>query len=249
VTDPAALVKANRRRIVVRRIAFVATVPLLVFALLFSVKVLSMYAFAYQSGAAYAAGNYGGTVAAARWQQPINLFEPYKAPFNVGVGLTGAGDLAGARAAFEESLGLATGLEQCAVRVNLAIVIERIGDAALVEGDRAAARSAWQEALLVLLEAPEGCHTSEADAVSPDPDQSMPDTVTEEERRLREKLQEDGGDGSNPPEEPEEPEPSEPLDENELESIQDQLEQGIDERDEYLDGEQGEYGSGTDRPW
>ena len=248
MTDPATLVRANRRRILVRRVAFIATVPLLVFALLFSVKVLSMYAFAYQAGAAYAAGNYGGTVDAARWQQPLNLFEPYKAPFNVGVGLADGGDLDGARASFEEALGLASGLEQCAVRVNLSIVIERLGDAALEGGDRAEARALWQEALLVLAELPEGCRTSEADETSPDPDQSMPDTVTEEERRLREKLQEDG-DGSTPPDEPEEQEPSEPLDENELESIQEQLEQGIDERDEYLDGEQGDGGSGTDRPW
>jgi len=246
VTEPAAVLRANRRRRLARRVAVIAATPILVLVLLLVVKLLSMYAFAYQSAAAYAAGDFPGTVQAARGQEPLNFFEPYKAPFNVGVGLTGSGDLAGARAAFEESLALAHGLEQCAVRVNLAIVIERQGDLAATGGDREAARAAWQEALLVLLEAPEGCLTSEADAVSPDPDQSMPDTVTEEERRLREKLQEGSGvDETTPPEETEQPET---LDEDELESIQEQLEEGIDERDEFLEGEDG-YGSGTDRPW
>ena len=247
MTEPTAVLRGNRRRRLVRRIAVIVATPILVFILLLGVKVLSMYAFAYQSAAAYAAGDYAGTVQAARGQQFLNFFEPYKAPFNVGVGLTGSGDLTGARASFEEALGLARGLEQCAVRVNLAIVIERIGDAAAAEGDRATARAAWEEALLVLQESPDGCLTPEADAVSPDPNQSMPDTVTEEERRLREKLEEQSQQPQDP-EDSEEPEQPETLDEEQLENIQEQLEEGIDERDEFLDGDEGS-GSGTDRPW
>ena len=248
MTEPSVVLGGNRRRRLARRVAAIVATPILIFILLVGVKVLSMYAFAYQSAASYAAGNYAGTVQAARGQQFLNFFEPYKAPFNVGVGLTGSGDLAGARAAFEEALGLARGLEQCAVRVNLAIVIERIGDAAAAEGDRTAARASWQEALLVLQESPDGCHTPEADDVSPDPNQSMPDTVTEEERRLREKLEEQTQQPQEP-EETEEPEEQPTPDEEQLENIQEQLEEGIDERDEYLDGEDEGYGSGTDRPW
>jgi len=248
VTEQTDILRGNRRRRLVRRVALIVAAPLLVLVLALVVKVLSMYAFAYQSAAAYAAGNYAGTVSAAHGQEPFNVFEPYKAPFNVGVGLAGSGDLTGARAKFEEALGLAHGLEQCAVRVNLAIVIERIGDLALTEGDRAGARAAWQEALLVLLESPEGCPTPEADAVSPDPDQNMADTMTEEERRIREKL-EDAPQEPQDPEDGEELEQPETLDEEQIEDIQDQLEDGIDERDEYLEGQQDGYGSGTDKPW
>lgn len=246
MTDPSALLRANRRRRAVRRGIAIGAIPLLLVAVAFTAKVLSMYAFAYSAAAAYAAEDYPGTTAAARGQEPFNLFEPYKAPFNVGVGLTASGDLPGGRAAFEQALALSTGLEQCAVRVNLAITIERMGDLALAEGDPVAARSAWQEALLVMQEAPEGCHTPEADEVSPDPDQNMADTTAEEERRLLEKLQQSTD--PDPPEEPEEPQESEPLEEDQIESIEDLLQQGQAERNEEL-GDAGAGGSGTDRPW
>lgn len=245
MTDPATLLRSNRRRRVARRVAVVATIPLLVVALALGAKLLSMYAFAYSSAAAYAAGDYPGTTQAARGQKPLNFFEPYKAPFNVGVGLAASDDLAGARAAFEEALALATGLEQCAVRVNLAIVIERTGDLALAADDGGAARAAWQEALLVMMEAPEGCRTPEADDVSPDPDQNMTDTMDEEEQRLREKLQD-----STAPTPPEDPDDSDPLEQSEIDNIAEQLEQGIEDVDDFDERETGEGGAtGTDRPW
>lgn len=230
-----------RRRI--RRIAAIVGAPFLLLAVLLGAKVLSMYAFAYSASSAYVAGDYPGTVQAARGQEPVNVFEPYKAPYNVGVGLAASGDLAGARAAFEQALPLAPGLEQCAVRVNLAIVIERIGDAALADGDPEAAKAAWQEALLVMQDAPEGCRTPEADEVSPDPEQSMEDTFDEEIRRLLEKLQDPQG-GTPPPEDPEEtPEQSE------LDDIQEQLEQGAEEREELESGDPTGGTTGTDKPW
>lgn len=243
MSDPAALLRANRRRRAIRRGILVASIPVLLVALAACVKVLSMYAFAYASAAAYATGDYPGTSAAARGQEPVNVFEPWKAPFNVGVGLTAAGDLDGGRAAFEQALALATGLEQCAVRVNLAITLERIGDRAQAAGDPQAAQTAWQEALLVLREAPEGCRTAEADENSPDPDQNMEDTLDEEERRLREKLEQ--GANPTPPEEPEEPQQS-PTEPEGLEEIEDLLQQGQDERDEYHAGDEAPW---TDRPW
>lgn len=241
--DSAALLRSNRRRRAVRRAIAIGAIPVLLVAFAFVAKVLSMYSFAYQSAASYAAEDYAGTTQAARGQEPFNVFEPYKAPFNVGVGLTASGDLAGGRAAFEEALALANGLEQCAVRVNLAITIERTGDAALAEGDEAAAREAWSEALLVMQEAPEGCRSPEANELTPDPDQNLTDTMDEEERRLLEKLREN----NNPPP-PEEPDDSEPLEEDEIEAIEDLLEQGIEERDEELGTEDG-GGPWTDQPW
>lgn len=247
MTDPSALLRANRRRRTVRRWILIAAIPVLVLAFAFSAKVLSMYAFAHLSAAAYATGDYAGTTSAARGQEPFNLFEPYKAPFNVGVGLTESGDLAGGRAAFEQALALAVGLEQCAVRVNLAITIERIGDLALTEGDPEAARAAWQEALFLVQEAPDGCRTPEADEISPDPDQNLADTLDEEERRLLEKLQQSTEQPE--PEESEEPqEPEEPLEEEQIDSIEDLLEQGTEEREELDDGQDG-GGSYTDQPW
>lgn len=234
----------RRRR--VRRIALIAAAVLLLPVLAFGGKVLSMYAFAYSASAAYVAGDFPGTVQAAHGQEPVNVFESYKAPYNVGVGLAASGDLAGARASFEDALELAPALEQCAVRVNLAIVIERTGDAALVVGDRAAAVAAWKEALLVMREAPAGCRTPEADEVSPDPDQNMADTVDEEVRRLLEKLRDPTGGTTPPPQDPEDPETPDASD---LEDLQEQLDQGAEEREEYESGGDDGGTSGTDRPW
>lgn len=226
-----------------RRLLLLLATPVLVLAVAFGAKVLSMYAFAYAAAAAYVDGDYAGTAQAARRLDPFNVFEPYKAPYNRGVGLAAAGDLDPARAAFEEALALAPGLEQCAVRVNLAIVIERMGDAAQADGDRPTAVGFWEEALAVMQEAPEGCRTPAADPVSPDPEQNMEDTVDEEIRRLLEKLQEP----NEPPPPPQDPEQDE-AEQPDLEDIQDQLDQGTEERDEYLEGDQG-GSSGTDRPW
>jgi hypothetical protein len=245
VSDTGSLLRANRRRRLARRVILIVAVPFVIATLGLCGKLLGMYAFAHQSSAAYAAGDYAGTAQAARGQLPLNWFEPYKAPFNLGVGLADAGDLVGARAAFETSLGLAHGLEQCAVRVNLAIVLERTGDAALRDGDAAAAAKAWQEALVVSQDAPEDCRSEAADDASPDPDpdRDLGETMDEQQQRLREKL-EDGTGQQNQPEQPEQDAP----DPSDLDGIQDQLEQGAQDRDEHDAGD-GDGGPGTDRPW
>ncbi|MGN6271701.1 MAG: hypothetical protein ACTHMQ_01275 [Protaetiibacter sp.] len=240
MTEPSVL-ESNRRRGRVRRVLLLATAPLAIVALLLCGKLLSMYAFAHQSASAYAAGDYAGTTQAARGQELLNWFEAYKAPFNVGVGLADAGELRGARAAFEESLALAHGLEQCVVRVNLAIVLERTGDAALRDGDPEAAAEAWQQALVVSQDAPEGCGSSDADATTSDPERELCETMDEQQQRLREKLE----DGTTKPDDPQEQ--TETPDASDLDDIKDQLEQGAQDRD---DRDQGDgAGAGTDRPW
>jgi hypothetical protein len=242
VTDPTAVLQANRTRRRVRRIIMLASIPVLIALLALCGKLLSMYAFAHASAAAYAAEDYAGTTQAARGQQVVNWFEPYKAPFNVGVGLADGGDLVGARAAFEESLGLATGLEQCVVRVNLALVLERTRDAALRAGDSAAAAEAWQEALVVIEDTPAGCGTPEANETTSEPNRDLGETQDEQQDRLNEKLEDGAGDDQQP-DAPETPDASE------LDDIQDQLEQGAQERDEHAQGDEGAGGVGTARPW
>lgn len=238
---PTTLLGANRTRRRVRRILLVVSAPFLLLALALCGKLLSMYAFAHQSAAAYVAGDVAGTTQAARGQLVLNWFEPYKAPFNVGVGLADAGELRGARAAFEESLGLAHGLEQCVVRVNLAIVLERTGDAAMRAGDPTAATQAWQEALVVAQDAPAECGSPEANDSTSDPDRDLGDTMDEQEQRLREKLEDGTG-------ESEQPDSQELPDRSDLDGIEEQLERGAQDRDEQGEGDEG-GGAGTDRPW
>lgn len=250
-TDAAtALLAANRRRRLIRRWVAIGTLPLTIVALLFVGKLLSMYAFAHQAISTYVVADYAGSTAAAEGQEFLNWFEPYKAPYNVGTALAGAEDLDGARAKLEEALPLASGLEVCAVRVNLSIVIERQGDAAVDGGDGPGGAELYGEALQITADTPKECSSEEADSQSPDPDRSMSDTLKEQGDRLQEKQQQakeqqqqkpdDGEEG----EEQEQPQP----DQDKLDELQDKLDEGAEEREQNQGDEDGP-GGGTDKPW
>ncbi|MFJ4172627.1 hypothetical protein [Microbacterium sp. NPDC089696] len=242
-----ALLASNRRRRRIRRWIAIGTLPLTLAALLFVGKLLSMYAFAHQSISAYVVDDFSASESAARGQEFLNWFEPYKAPFNVGTALAGAERLPEARAKLEESLDLATGLEVCSVRINLALVIERMGDAARADGDGATAAQLYGDALTVTTEMPEECDSEEAQQQSSDPSRDMQDSKDGLEDRLKQKQQEQEqeqpSDQEEQPQDQPEPQPSE----DKLEELKDKLEQGTQERDQQQGGD--EPGSGTDRPW
>lgn len=239
----AALLRSNRRRRRVRRWVAIGTLPLTLAALFFVGKLLSMYAFAHQAITAYVVDDFAGSEAAARGQSFLNWFEPYKAPFNIGTALGAAEQLPQARAELEEALGLATGLEVCGVRINLALVVERMGDAARAGGDGATAAQLYGEALTITAETPEECHSEEAQEQSSDPQRDMSDTLDSTEDRLKQKQQEQDQQQPPPPQPNEDEQPSE----DKLQDLQDKLEQGTQERDQQLGEDPG--GSGTEKPW
>ncbi|MBP3976968.1 hypothetical protein [Microbacterium sp. BLY] len=241
----AALLQSNRRRRLVRRWVLIGTLPLTLAALLFVGKLLSMYAFAHQAITAYVVDDFAGSEASARGQDVLNWFEPYKAPYNIGTALAGAEQLPDSRAELERALDLAHGLEVCAVRVNLALVIERMGDAARADGDGTAATALYGEALTVTVETPEECHSDEAQQQSPDPERDMSDTLDNTEDRLKQKQQEQ--DQEQQPQEPQDEEEKPQPSEDKLQDLQDKLEQGTQERDQQQGDEPG--GTGTDKPW
>lgn len=243
-----ALLASNRRRRRIRRWIAIGTLPMTLAALLFVGKLLSMYAFAHQSISAYVADDYAGSESSARGQEFLNWFEPYKAPFNVGTALAGAEKLPEARAKLEESLELAHGLEVCTVRINLALVIERQGDAARADGDGAAAAQFYGEALTITSETPEECNSEEAQKQSSDPDRDMQQTKEDTEDRLKQKQQEQQQQQQPEEEKPEEQQPEPQPSEEKLDELKEKLEQGQQERDQRQDGEDG-GGSGTDKPW
>ena len=239
----AALLRSNRRRRRVRRWVAIGTLPLTLAALFFVGKLLSMYAFAHQAISAYVVDDFAGSEAAARGQSFLNWFEPYKAPFNIGTALGAAEQLPQARAELEEALGLATGLEVCGVRINLALVVERMGDAARAGGDGATAAQLYGEALAITAETPEECHSEEAQEQSSDPQRDMSDTLDSTEDRLKQKQQQQDQQQPPPPQPNEDEQPSE----DKLQDLQDKLEQGTQERDQQLGEDPG--GSGTEKPW
>ncbi|WP_345751827.1 hypothetical protein [Microbacterium rhizophilus] len=239
--DPAALIAANRRRARLRRILLWIAVPLAVVALLVPAKIVSMYAFAHRAITAHVAGDFAGSTAAAQSQGLANVFEPYKAPYNLGVGLALSGNLAGARAEFEEALPLAPGLEACAVHIDLGLTIEWMGDAARQAGDAAGARQLYGEALGVVADTPPECHSEEADEQSPDPPRSSGQSIDELEERLRQKQQP-------PPPPPEDPSQDDQPSDDQLGELEQKLQQGDGERrQDQGDGEPS--GPETDRPW
>ncbi|MGM7699879.1 hypothetical protein [Microbacterium sp. A84] len=242
------LIQANRRRRRIRRLVVIGTLPLTLAALLFVGKLLSMYAFAHQAITSYVVADYSGSTAAAEGQEFLNWFEPFKAPYNVGTALAGAEELDGARTKFEEALPLATGLEVCAVRVNLAIVIERQGDSLVDEGDGVGGAALYGEALLVTAETPEECNSEEADSQSPDPDRSMSETLDELEDRLQEKQRNQQPPPPSDGEDGQEEQPQQP-DQGKLDEIQEKLEQGAKEREQNQQDDPDSPGSGTDKPW
>jgi tetratricopeptide (TPR) repeat protein len=202
-----------------------------------------MYAFAHQSITAYVVDDFAGSEAAARGQDFLNWFEPYKAPFNIGTALGAAEQLPEARAELEEALDLATGLEVCGVRINLALVVERMGDAARADGDGATATQLYGEALTITVETPEECHSERAQQQSSDPQRDISDTLDSTEDRLKQKQQEQEQQQQPQPQPGEEEQPSE----DKLQDLQDKLEQGTQERDQQQGDDPG--GSGTDKPW
>lgn len=247
-TAAAELLAANRRRRSIRRWLAVAGLPFVLVGLLFVGKLLSMYAFAHQSISAYVVDDYAGSESAARGQEFLNGFEPYKAPFNIGTALAGAEALPEARAKLEEALDLATGLEVCDVRVNLSLVIERMGDAARDDGDGAGAAELYAEALAITVETPEECRSEEAQNQSSDPNRDPGESLDDSEERLKEKQQQQEQEQEPSEEQPEEQEQPAQPDGDKLEDLKDKLEQGTQERDQQQDGE-GDDTGGTDRPW
>ncbi|WP_282848736.1 hypothetical protein [Microbacterium oxydans] len=238
----AALLRSNRHRRRVRRWVAIGTIPLTLAALLFVGKLLSMYAFAHQAITAYVVDDFAGAEASARGQDFLNWFEPYKAPFNIGTALGAAEQLPEARVQLEEALDLATGLEVCAVRINLALIIERMGDAARADGDGTGAAALYGEALGITADTPEECRSDEAQQQSPDPQRDMSDTLDGTADRLKQKQQEE----QQPQPQPQPGEKEQPS-EDKLKGLQDKLEQGTQERDQQQGDDPG--GSGTEKPW
>lgn len=227
----------------------VASIPVVLLALALVGKWISMYVFAQGAIAAHVQEDGPAGIARAENLEPANWFEEWKAPYDKGVALADADRLADARASFEGALGLATGLDVCPVRTNLALVIERMGDQARAADPDWATRL-YGEALTITLEMPKECRSEEAREQSPDPSRDPDQELDEGEQRLREKMQEPPQQDPPPEQEPEEQEEQQ-QDDDALGDIEDRLQEGQRQRDEQQrQGEEnGGSGSGVERPW
>jgi tetratricopeptide (TPR) repeat protein len=157
-TDPETP-EARAARLRLRKRLALWSLPFLVVLALVATKLLTMVALGDEALKSYTAGNVTGTEDAGKRLGLLNLIEAHKAPFARGDARVLAGDYEGARAAFEESLALAPkdSRESCQIRVNLALSLEKLGQAAQNAGNAAQAKQYLDRVQQVVNEAPPGC--------------------------------------------------------------------------------------------
>lgn len=232
----------RRRRLLLRWSAL----PVLL-ALCISAKLLSLGIFAGQAARAFDAQDAGTASSASAGLRAANFIETHKAAFAEGDSLVLAGDFASARHRFEEALALAGPKDECVIRVNLVLSIERLGDARLQAGDPTAAGRLFAEGLAAVDAAQQDCFSGGG--------QETGEKLKQAESRLQQKLQ-DGNSGAAPQPEGGTGEPQQepgPERQSQFDQLKDsardsQLERNNgQERDDYLSDS--DYGPGPDKPW
>lgn len=202
-----------------------------VLALLLAAKLISMSLIGNATVASYAEGDYERALNSAQQQKIVNIFERWKAPYNTGTSYLQLGFHDEARAELESALPLADAAAQCYIRANLAIAIERQGDAKLEAGDRAAAEEFWRQALAVL-EQMNVCTGG------------MMEIQIESHDRVQGKLnptpQDPGGEA---------PAGQGGQTQQEVQELQEQQQQNQDNRQEQLEEQEQQEDDANDRPW
>lgn len=248
-----------------RRLLLGSAAPVLLAAAL-AVKLLSVGHLGGEAAGSFGRGDQAALSAAASGLGIANIVERHKAPFAAADALVLGGDYAGARALFEESLAGAPAADECKVRVNLVLAIERLADEAAeaagsadsgAEGaDGAEAARLFDDGLAVVKAAPPGCFSPGGGRDSANGADGEGERLRDAEERLQSKADHLGkagadakpGDGGDEQPQPD-PEPQQSqLDklEESAESAQRERNGGM-QRNEYLDNADAE--TGADKPW
>ena len=253
-------VNSQDRRERRRRLLWWSALPALL-ALCLSAKLLSVGILADTAARSFAAGVSSTVADAAAGLRIANFIEPHKAPFAEGDGLFLAGDFAAARQRFEEALSLAGTADECVVRVNLALTIERLGDAQAKAEDPTTAARLFAEGVAVVEAAPAGCFDTAGEAGEEAGDEAGPENGAGEKleqaaQRLQQKAEAAAAD-NNTPQPSEEPGQddvqADPGQQSQLEQLKDSAKNAQSERnagqerDGYLRDD--DFGPGVDRPW
>lgn len=143
---------ARRRK---RRLALWSAVPA-VAALAVAAKLLSVGVLGATAADSFVSGQQEGVARASGWLLYANVVEPHKALFASGDAHVLAGDYAAARKDFAAALSAGSGDDECKIRVNLSLSIEKLGDAA-AGAQTPEAGMLFAEALSVVQEAPPAC--------------------------------------------------------------------------------------------
>ncbi|MBT2537929.1 hypothetical protein [Arthrobacter sp. ISL-69] len=237
-----------------RRLLLVSVVPVLL-ALALAVKLLSVGHLGGQAAGAFGSGDQATVASAASGLGIANFVERHKAPFAAGDALVLSGDYAGARTFFEASLADATPADECKVRVNLVLSIERLADQTAEPGNAGTeAAKLYDDGLAVVKAAPPGCFSPEGSQGNANGADGEGDRLREAEERLQAKADKLGspaaepGDGAD-----EQPQPDSEPQQSQLDKLGESAKSAQRERndgrqrDEYLNGADSE--TGAEKPW
>lgn len=235
-----ATLSARRRR---RRLALWSAPPALL-ALAVAAKLLSVGALGGYAAQAFESADHDGAAKAASWLQVANLLEPHKAYFASGDAHVLAGDFTAARKDFEVALDAGASQDECQVRVNLVLSIEKLGDAAIAAGSKPTAATLFREALDVVEASPVQCGQE-----GPGNSSGEGSALESAADRLKAKIAADSdGRGEMPAKDAPPDQQQEQLQKLGESAQQAQRERAKgQEREEYLRGPGN--GSGVDRPW
>lgn len=230
---------ASRNR-KLRRGLILWSLPFTLLTGLFSLVLVAQHVIAERAVTQYLAEEYEEALNSSGQLTLVNVVERWKPFYNLGTSYLQLEALPEAQEQLASAMGLATPEQQCPIRANYAIAIEREGDLRLSAGDAAGARERWQAALALLEERHESCATSTSDR-----------SLSESEERIREKLADESepdsdSDGSEQPT----PDPDSQPNPDSLEELEDGLDGNREDRQDEIDRQ--EHGSGGDRvdqPW
>ena len=224
--DPDEPAAARHARLAMRRRLISWSIGPAFVAILVAVKLLTMSAAATQAVDGFFAAAAHTVFEAADRMSFLNVVERHKAPFARGDAFVLAGDLDSARAQFEQALELAPpdSIDSCQIRVNLALALEKLGDAAKAAGDEVAAKDYWTRTKAVADAAPPGCFPPAADGAG----QKAEAAGDRAEQKLNPQQSSGGDQSSDAQQQAEQQRKAEELDQQTHENQQDRQQNGPD---------------------
>ncbi|MFD2758540.1 tetratricopeptide repeat protein [Gulosibacter faecalis] len=242
-------VSSARRRRRLRRHLLLWSLPIAIVLLLTSAKLIAQHVIAQSAISQYASGDYEQALNTSGQLKFLNVVEPWKPFYNMGTSYLQLEALPEAQEQLRAALDLATPPEQCPIRANLAIAIEREGDLALEAEDADTAMAKYGEALGVLEEADPSCELSTSNR-----------SITDSDERIRQKLEElqqpedgEGGDGDEQQDgnDGDQKDPDASPDPDSLDELEDGMGENQEDRRNDVDNEENGYGGGSqpDQPW
>lgn len=241
-----------------RRRVLIATLLPAVLCLLLALKLLSLPLLTGQASRAHADADGAGVRSAGERLGVVNIVERWRAPYLEGTGQAMAGDLEDGRATLETALSRTSSPEDdCTVRTNLVLTVERQAAAAGESGDETVEEQLAEEALALIDEGPEGCLDGSQDGNDGE--------AGEKQREAQQRLEERTGSGDEgdddeedrqEPDEPDQPEDEEPTEDPEAQRRAEELQRRNDagqadaESQQNLDEARRSHGGRyAEKPW